>query len=102
MSETEFNRYWKTVVDTIQDGIMIVNRSGTIVSTNKALETITGYSQNEIVGKPCTILNCNICETAFNVRGDSWCSLFKSGNFEMRRCTLLRKDGSLVHVMKNA
>jgi two-component system, NtrC family, response regulator HydG len=102
MSENEFNRYWKTVVDTIQDGIMIVDRSGVIVSVNKALETMTGYSKGEIVGQPCTRLNCNICEIALNIQGDSWCALFKSGNFEMRRCTLMRKNGSLVHVMKNA
>jgi two-component system response regulator HydG len=102
MSENEFNRYWKTVVDTIQDGIMIVDRSGIIVSVNKALETMTGYSKSEIVGQPCTRLNCNICEIALNIQGDSWCALFKSGNFEMRRCTLMRKNGSLVHVMKNA
>ncbi len=102
MFEQELNRYWKTVVDTIQDGIMIVDRSGTIVSVNSALETITGYPKNEIVGQPCTRLNCNICEIALNIQGDSWCALFKSGNFEMRRCTLMRKDGTLVHVMKNA
>ncbi len=102
MFEQELNRYWKTVVDTIQDGIMIVDRSGTIVSVNSALETITGYSKNEIVGQPCTRLNCNICDIALNIQGDSWCALFKSGNFEMRKCTLMRRDGSMVHVMKNA
>jgi hypothetical protein len=35
MLEQELNQYWKTVVDTIQDGIMIVDSGGTIVSANK-------------------------------------------------------------------
>ena len=42
MFEQELNSYWKIVVDTIQDGIMIVDEGGTIVSVNKALEKITG------------------------------------------------------------
>ena len=50
MFEQELNRYWKTVVDTIQDSIMIVDRAGTIVSTNKAFERLLGYSLAEIVG----------------------------------------------------
>lgn len=102
MSEQELNRYWKTVVDTIQDGIMIVDVGGRIVSVNEALENITGYSKDEMTGRPCTLLNCNICAQAINERGADWCALFKSGNFRMRRCTIVRKDGSLVHVMKNA
>ncbi|MGD8763872.1 MAG: PAS domain S-box protein, partial [Desulfobacteraceae bacterium] len=70
MLEQELNQYWKTVVDTIQDGIMIVDSSGTIVSANKALEKISGYTRNEMIGKPCLILNCDICEIAFEGSGD--------------------------------
>ncbi len=38
MIEQELNRYWKTVVNTIQDGVMIVGTDGIIISVNKALE----------------------------------------------------------------
>jgi len=102
MFEQELNQYWKTVVDTIQDGIMIVDSGGTIVSANKALERISGYTRNEMIGKPCFILNCNICEIAFEGSGDHWCALFKTGKLDMRRCTFMRKDGSYIHVLKNA
>ncbi|UCE51781.1 MAG: sigma 54-interacting transcriptional regulator [Desulfobacterales bacterium] len=102
MFEQELNQYWKTVVDTIQDGIMIVDSGGTIVSANKALERISGYTRNEMIGKPCIILNCNICEIAFEGSGDHWCALFKTGKLDMRRCTFMRKDGSYIHVLKNA
>jgi PAS domain S-box-containing protein len=102
MLEQELNQYWKTVVDTIQDGIMIVDSGGTIVSANKALEKISGYTSNEMIGKPCSILNCNICEIAFEGSGDHWCALFKTGKLDMRRCTFMRKDGSYIHVLKNA
>jgi len=38
----ELSRYWKTVVDTMQDGLLVVDRRGTIVSMNKAAERLTG------------------------------------------------------------
>ena len=38
MAEEELDRYWKTVVNTIQDGIMIVDTHGRIISVNKAFE----------------------------------------------------------------
>ena len=61
MSEQELDRYWKTVVNTIQDGIMIVSTRGTIVSVNRAFEKMTGYNQDELLGRECGILECNAC-----------------------------------------
>jgi two-component system, NtrC family, response regulator HydG len=102
MLEQELNRYWKTVVNTIQDGVMIVDTDGTIVSANKALEKITGYSKEELIGKPCTVLNCTMCEIARERKGEKWCSLFRTGAVSMRKCALLKKDGRRTHVLKNA
>ena len=102
MFEQELNNYWKTVVDTIKDGVMIVDKGGTIVSVNKALEGITGFSRNEMLGKPCTILNCDICEIVLEKRGVFWCRLFKTGNLDLRECIFTKKDGSKIPVLKNA
>ena len=100
--DQELNQYWKTVVNTIQDGLLVINRDGIIVSVNRALEEMTGYSGKELVGSPCTILKCNICEVARDRRGEHWCALFRTGNLRMRRCTLVKKNGSKIHVLKNA
>jgi PAS domain S-box-containing protein len=102
MFEQELNRYWKTVVDTIQDGLMILDRSGTIVSVNKALATMTGYAREEMIGKTCAIFNCNTCEAAREKGGDDWCPLFTRGTPHASRCVLMRRDGIYVHVLKNA
>ena len=102
MLEQELNKYWKTVVNTIQDGVMIVDTEGTIVSANKALEQITGYQKEELIGKRCTILNCNICEIAREGEGEQWCSLFRTGAISMRKTALMKKDGAYIHVLKNA
>ena len=102
MLEQELNAYWKTVVDTIQDGLMVLDKAGTIISVNKALETITGFSRNELIGKPCSVLTCDICEIARGKKGKDWCLLFRTGSFNMRKGTLIRKDGTSVHIIKNA
>jgi two-component system, NtrC family, response regulator HydG len=102
MQDQTLNRYWKTVVDIIHDGVMIVDVRGTIVSANNALTQITGYSQTELIGQTCSILKCSSCERVFERTGLHWCLLFRSGGLKMRKCTLVRKDGTLVHIMKNA
>lgn len=102
MNSGELNSYWHTVVDLIQDGVMIVDREGVIVSVNKALESITGFGQNEMIGKPCTIFNCDMCDIAMDGEKDAWCALFRAGSVNMRRCTLQRKNGTAVHILKNA
>jgi two-component system, NtrC family, response regulator HydG len=102
MLEQELSRYWKTVVDTIQDGVMIVDPQGLFVSVNRAFEKITGYSREGILGLPCSVLKCNICKKARDKKGRMFCSVFEFGSLNRRRCAIQRKDGSYVPVLKNA
>jgi len=102
MFEQELNNYWKTVIATIQDGVMVVDIMGTIVSANRGLEKITGYTKAELIGKPCSMLDCNICKIIRGNKGEHWCNLFRDGTVNMRRCALMKKDGSYIHVLKNA
>jgi two-component system, NtrC family, response regulator HydG len=97
----ELEGYWKTVVNTIRDGIMIVNTHGAIVSVNSAFEKITGYSRDEIIGKSCEILQCDICHESRLNGEDCWCVLFRSGEVEQRKCTIRRKDGTFFQALKN-
>lgn len=98
----EQDRYWKTVVNTIRDGLMIVDERGIIVSVNNALEKISGYSRVELIGKDCSILSCDICTEVRKNQGDKWCNLFNGGHLKARRCILIRKNGEIVHALKNA
>ena len=102
MVEEELDRYWKTVVNTIQDGIMIVDTRGRIISVNKAFEIITGYLKDDIIGKTCEVLNCNLFEVAKQNKGNHWCVLFDTGTMDRRKCTLVKKDGTIIHALKNA
>ena len=102
MFEQELNKYWKTVVDTIQDGVMIVDTQGIISSVNRAFETITGHSRADIIGKPCTMLSCNACEVVLGNKGHHWCMLFQKGKLKMQKCVIIRKDGEPINILKNA
>ncbi len=102
MSEHELNRYWKTVVETLQDGIMIVDTAGIIVFVNTAFERITGYLQDEIIGQPCTILNCSLCNVSRQCEDCNWCVLFREGRMNNKQCTIAHKNGTPRPILKNA
>ena len=96
------NSYWKTVVDTIQEGVMIVSPRGQIVSVNNAFLQLTGYSMDEIVGESCSRLNCTSCSVERKRDPHHWCRLFRDGSFSGHQCVLVRKDGLQLHILKNA
>ncbi len=102
MKPEDLNYYWKSVVDTIQDGVMIVNPDGLVISVNRAFEHITGYGRDDIVGKSCATLNCTSCEVERQQEGLHWCTMFEKGHLKKQKCSIVRKDGRIVHILKNA
>lgn len=102
MQNEIFSQYWKTVVDLIHDGVMIVDVSGSIVAINQALMDITGFSKDELVGQPCSTLESSSCKKILNTSGKHWCRLFSVRDIKNQKSILVRRDGSQVHVMKNA
>jgi PAS domain S-box-containing protein len=97
----DFPEYWKTVVDTMMDGVVVVDREGTILSVNRALENMIGYTGREFVGRECVILDCNTCFSQDQGERKKWCGLLRAGKVVKHRCQLRKKDGQLVHVLKN-
>ncbi|NLB06486.1 MAG: sigma 54-interacting transcriptional regulator, partial [Desulfobulbaceae bacterium] len=102
MQTEELSANWKTVVDTIQEGVMIVDPSGTIVSVNRALAEMTGFGAQDLVGRSCGALNCASCRLERAPDGPHWCSMFANGLLTRQRCSLVRRDGTEVQVLKNA
>ncbi|MGD9366393.1 MAG: sigma 54-interacting transcriptional regulator [Desulfobacteraceae bacterium] len=102
MFEHELDRHWKTVANTIRDGIMIVDEMGTIIYVNQAFEIITGYAKDEMIGRDCTVLNCDICERTRITKGRHWCQLFEFGKMSQRQCIFRHKNGGSIHALKNA
>ncbi|MCG6981514.1 MAG: sigma 54-interacting transcriptional regulator [Deltaproteobacteria bacterium] len=102
MLDEEYSNYLETVIDTMMDGLMVVDPEGVIISINKAMETITGYSKDELVGQPCAILDCDACFGTRAEGHDKYCALFKEGQVSRRKCMLRKKDGKPLFVHKNA
>jgi PAS domain S-box-containing protein len=102
MDPRQINEYWQAVFDSIQDGVMIVDPDGRIVAVNRAFTAISGYSEREAVGWPCSILGCSSCQVAREQKGCHWCSMFRRGSLNRQRCSLTRKDGRTVAILKNA
>ena len=98
----EIAKYWKTIVDTLQDGLMVLDPSGNILAVNPAAEKLTGYSAEELVGNNCRTLNCTGCDVFGRGAGKEWCKLFVSGEVKAKQCLISDKQQRAVHVVKNA
>ncbi len=96
------NIYCKDIVEIMQEGLLVVAEDGTIQMVNKALENITGYSKEELLGQPCTIFKCDACKLIRNSAEGFWCRLFEGRQQVKRKCHLVRKDGSYITVLKTA
>ena len=98
----EIAKYWKIVVDTMQDGLMVLDPMGNILAVNPAAERLTGYSAQELIGNNCRTLNCTGCDIYGRGEGKQWCSLFVSGEVRAKKCLISDKSRRAVHVVKNA
>ena len=54
----DIGKHWETIIETLQDGVLVIDPDGNIMSANPAAERLTGYSSEELIGKSCRILNC--------------------------------------------
>jgi two-component system response regulator HydG len=102
MLAAENSHYWETVIETMMDGLMVVDPEGIIIAINKGMEQLTGYSRDELVGQGCSILDCDTCVGSRARGDDKHCELFKEGQVRRRKCALRRKDGRPLYVLKNA
>ncbi len=98
----DLSKHWKTVVNTLYDGIMVVAPDGKILAMNPAAERLTGYKSEELIGKSCRELDCTGCEIIGKGPGEKWCGLYARGDVRAKKCTITNKENRLVNVIKNA
>lgn len=73
-------RLAQTVFDNTIDGIIVINRVGTILSINEAFTALTGYSAEDIVGEGLKFLQSCIHDTEFLV--ELWKKVQASGQWQ--------------------
>ena len=98
----EIAGHWKTIIDTVQEGLLIVDANGNIQAANSAAERMTGYPIEELLGKSCRILNCTGCKIIGKGPGDQWCGLFSRGAMRDKKCLMTNKDHRVFHILKSA
>lgn len=95
-------RFLKQTIETMRDGLMVVDVDGNILFFNKAAEEITGYRKEEVLGKQCTVLDTDTCAVTTESGRQKKCDLFTVGSVCNKKCSIRSADGRLVHLLKNA
>jgi PAS domain S-box-containing protein len=94
--------FLKSVIETMSDGLMVIDKDSTILFFNRAAEEITGYRREDIIGKQCAMIDNDACSYKKQVGDHKKCTLFESGAMSGTRCHLRAKDGREIHLLKNA
>jgi len=106
MEDIEFeiknNQFLKSLLESIGNGIFILNTKGKIIAWNPVMERITGYSLKEIKGQSCQVLNFTQCFDKDCPTGMKDCGIFEFGKVEPTECLLNHKKGHALSVTKNA
>lgn len=102
MQANDYCQYVGTIIDAVADGLMVVDPEGTIVLVNGAMEAMTGYGREELVGRSCELLDCDACFAVKSQGQEKFCALFTDGQVRHRNCTIRRRNGSRVQLLKNA
>jgi PAS domain S-box-containing protein len=80
--------------DLARVGFFQVDAERTVTAVSPELARITGFSEEEVVGKPClSLLRCPSC-----LRG---CGVFEHGRIQDARLTIFRKDGTELAVERS-
>ena len=85
---------FRSVVQAANDAIISSKSNGNIISWNKCAETIFGYSEGEVLGKPLTILMPELLRYIHSRRLERLISSESGYNEKMFESYGLKKDGS--------
>ena len=86
----------ESILQTLAEGLMLIDTDGMIRYCNRAFESMAGRSRDEIIGQSC----CSLMKEQCNPPPS--CNLFTIGEIINTECTLVSKSGVTVPVLKNA
>ena len=94
--------FWKNVIENMQEGLMLVDPDGKVLYVNKVFEKMIGYTNEELQGDSCDVFQCDRCYSARANGMNKYCALFKEEQVRSSVCSFRKKDGSTIHLIKNA
>jgi two-component system, NtrC family, response regulator HydG len=92
------------VMNLMAEGLMVMDLSGRIVLWNQAMERMTGFSESEALGQPCSILECTPIGLDDPIDLPDKCPLLTDLQRESckRECLLHDKKGHAIPVLRHA
>jgi two-component system cell cycle sensor histidine kinase/response regulator CckA len=93
---TEESRQWLgAIIESSDDAIISKNLDGIIMSWNKGAERIFGYQEDEVIGKPVTVL---MPPERYNEEPAILAGIRQGERFDHYETVRKRKDGSLIDI----
>jgi len=92
----------RLLLESMADGVFTLDEHGVITSWNPAIQRITGYSAEEALGSPCTLMNFTQCFRDSCPTGIAECGILRDGRLDGKECFLRHKEGHDVPVIKSA
>ncbi|MCF7708273.1 MAG: sigma 54-interacting transcriptional regulator [Verrucomicrobia bacterium] len=96
------NLGWEDVVNAMPNGFVILDRHSIIRFWNSAMELITGYTGDEVLGEQCSILDCDSFHTdslgVFN-KCNQMNGVIPDENLE---CVIRAKDGTRIPILRSS
>jgi PAS domain S-box-containing protein len=96
------SRFVNLLLEAMADGVFVLDDKGKITLWNPSMERITGYKEEEVMGKTCTLLDFSRCIGKTCPSGFKECGIYKYGTVAPKECFLRHKEGYDVPVVKNA
>lgn len=95
MSEHDQSAITNRIVEWLQDSIVTIDLSGLITSWNKAAEALHGYSADEAIGRPLSMLTLpgDLAELFANID-----NIRKGGIVQLYDTIRIHKDGKELHL----
>ncbi len=90
------------VMDAMAEGLFVLDTSCKVVLWNRAMETLTGYPAEEVLGRDCSVLACAASGTGESEKPDCPPQHLSGNAIDRRECTLQNRDGSRIPVLKRA
>ena len=95
-------KQWRHIIDSVPDGIIIVDDKGLFIAANQTAQLITGYTEEELKGQSCQILNCTGCKLVGKGKGKKWCNLFSERVIREKKCVITNSRNRTIPIVKNA
>jgi two-component system response regulator HydG len=89
------NECFEIILQTVAEGIFIIDTAGVIRFCNKGLEAMTGLGADAITGKRCRDIMVCACDSM------NECGILTGAQVNNIECQLKRADGARIAVLKN-